>query len=221
MATIDNGSSGHDSECADGRRRLPDCIECVPGLFGASCDRLSSKTKALRKSMGKLASQRWGGSRAGLHLYPYLETPAMQSRQALIAALLLSGGAGQHAGPRRILDIGPYVSPILNFLRHCPDEVIAVEPCGELATGRANTPWLSAIRPCPADPQRRLLYTVAPITIREYAALPLAHRYDAVVCAGCDGHLGPSLDFFAKGLHRPVRLFLEHPPERRLSLIHI
>ena len=192
--------------CSDGTRLMPECTQCIPGLLAPHCGRMSNVTIQLRESLMRIGKERYGGS-ASFHLYPYLERPEMQGRQALLAQWMAS------QKPQHILDIGPYVSPIKNWLRHCPAMVVAVEPCGELATGIMGQPWLSTRMPCPTDPSKTFVYTVAPTTIREFQALAFASAtpFDGIVCTGCDGHFGPQISFF-KQLERPFSLYIEHTP---------
>lgn len=193
--------------CADARRWLPECKLCIPGLYGADCTELSRATVDARADAKREAARRYG-AKSTFEMYPYLSGPDLAGRQALAAQWM------EASAPRRILDIGPYTSPMMRWLRHCPDEVIAVEPCGETATREPGRAAVSRWEACQVDPSRRVLFTVSPSTIKDFLALPHLPVFDAVVCIGCDQGFGPNgahLKSF-RALGHGYSLFLEHAP---------
>jgi hypothetical protein len=201
--------------CPDERHQLPDCTSCIPGLRGAHCNKqLTTATEAARSYARRHAVRRYGKDVAPFELYQYLSHPDLASRHAITGQWMVQ------TKPRAILDIGPYVSPILRWLRHCPEQVVAVEPCGELTTHNASQPFISTYVECPADRTKRMIYTVAPITIRELLALPSTQTFDAVVCMGCDAGFGPTAKLLSAFRIRngAFDLYLEHPSNYALSV---
>ena len=128
-------------------------------------------------------------------------------------------------GPKAIVDIGPYTNPIWNYLPegYCPELIVAVEPCGEVATNSTKA-WQSIMRPCQVNNGNtktssvEIHVIVIPMTARQFFDSPFfrASSFDAAVCVGCDAEYGPKLSQLAN-LRRPFFLYIEYPPSYRHS----
>jgi hypothetical protein len=161
--------------------------------------------------MQQIARVRYDGGDA---LYPYLSSDGMRSRQALVSHRM------QNRFPRRILDIGPYFSPIHQFLgKGCPREIVSVEVVGEAAKtqppfpGYARRPYDSVEVACLSGGSTHLL--VAPVTVQSFLSKWKSHldmNFDAVVCLGCDAHFGPSpADLLSLSQNGAFDLYVEYP----------
>ena len=124
-------ATANGTTCSDTRRLMPACNSCIPGLSedeSESCTLLTDKTSKLRNEIADIAKERFG--EVDYHLYPYLSVDPLTQRQKDVAALLAEDR------PTKIIDIGPYTNPIWKFFHHgyCPELVVSIEPCGEVAT---------------------------------------------------------------------------------------
>ena len=97
VAALPTSASGG---CADSTRLMPACTECIPGLHGPNCEKMSQTTTKLRNQLHRISAKRYG-KESSCHLYPYLESPQLQGRQALLAQWMAT------SQPQHILDIGP------------------------------------------------------------------------------------------------------------------
>ncbi len=186
--------------CSDERLRMPACINCIVGEVVGGCT-ASAAVRSLRSQIAALAAERFGEG-AGLHLYPYLETPAFTSRHALFAHWMAS------EAPATVLEIGGYFEPLVRFLHgFCPRLIVTVDPVLEAE---------SSFVPCGGGHAHVVfLPALAQELFSEEAALGVQHgpqggRWDAIVCIGCDGHFGPRRANLL-ALPRPYTLYLEIP----------
>jgi hypothetical protein len=186
--------------CGDERLHMPACKECIVGEVDGGCT-ASAAAHALRSQIATLAAERFGEG-AGLHLYPYLETPAFTSRHALFAHWMAS------EAPATVLEIGGYFEPLVRFVHgFCPRLVVTVDPVLEAE---------SSFVPCGGGHTHVVFIpALAKEFVSEETALGARHgpqggRWDAIVCIGCDGHFGPRRAHLLT-LPRPYTLYLEIP----------
>jgi len=205
-------------KCADSRRRLPECTQCIDGLTAPNCE-IATDAKRVRGALQRGSARRSGKSAMRVaeacQRWPYLSSDELTTRHVITAQWMRS------LAPASILDLGAYSNPISNYLLHCPSEVVVVDPCGELvvtaATGQTDAvdvdAWLSAVRPCRVANNRSFVLTVSPATALGFFKTRVMHRYDAVVCLGCDALIskGVRQAMLLGQLERPFDLFLEFP----------
>ena len=228
-------SSEH-RQCDDNRRALPNCTTCVLGLVGDNC-MVSHTTLSMRAKMIRGYNHKHPERKdMSCAIFPHLHSPQLRVRLPMVAWWM------QINAPRRILEIGPSSNPIYPHLEHCPDEVVIVEPCGELAlpsiassklaipnagsggaAGREPRSWTSERVPCPGTAGaegRTFVLTVVPLLFQPFFALHHDFAFDAVVCLGCDAALtmGPRRKEFLTQLRRPFDLYLEIPAGIKESL---
>ena len=92
-------------------------------------------------------------------------------------------------------------------MSHCPENVVVVEPCGELSH-QGDTPYLSKQQAC--GDGLSMINNVFPTSIKTFLYDPHFQHYDAVVCIGCDTTYGPTWgDLMA--IPRPFDIVLESP----------
>ena len=211
--------------CRNERLLYPDCASCVYGLLKPpACANFTPQAAAKREGLAREARRRYGPT-AGFHFYPYLSSPFLQGRQALVGQWM----AGRKPDPpKKILDVGPYESPIHRWLQHCPDAVVSIDPCAELATQSDKLPAFSGRLPCSGTRSRlqtsdvqtpsRFDLVIAPTLVGDFVASGQSSRYnfDAVVCLGCDGFHGPTVNQLRRLQQRApsgrLTIYLEHPP---------
>lgn len=90
--------------------------------------------------------------------------------------------------------------------------MVSSDTASDSSSGSAQ-PWLSATRPCRADPTRAYILTVSPATAAGFFQARAIHEYNAVVCLGCDALVqrGVRRSMLLNQLRRPVEIFLEYP----------
>jgi len=197
--------------CASSEKAFPDCKECIFGLEKAenkSCT-VSREVQTLREEFRTIAQARYSNN----ILYPYLLSREMQSRQAMLGYWL------KHFDAKNVLDIGPYASPILDYVHdYCPTSYFVIEPMAELIT--KGSPYVSGSVRCPAEVRSSILVTVSPTTVDKIATLHPEQPFDAVICLGCDGVHGPKQDDFfnRQAIASRFVLLLEYSSEYRPSL---
>ena len=175
--------------CADQRRLLPHCVDCIPGLVGPHCE-LSKGALDLRTKIRDLVSTRYPNASSPYDLYPYLNTDDLRSRQAAIGTWL------SHDNRKSILNIGTNYSPLHRHFPQgfCPETLLMIEPVGELAQEHGSeNPWLSRYIHCPEGGHTHVI--IAPTSISGYLESKHAKSvtFDAVVCVGCDKNWGNKL----------------------------
>jgi len=175
----------------------PECKDCVPGLSDPHCDQTLGEVADVRGWIAAETVKRYGQKARGLHLYPYLETPAFQQRQGYAGNVLRKSKA------QRVLDIGGYFSPIANFIKvdedWCPELVWSIDP-----VYRGNSYGM----PCGRGKFMKVVQS--PHTVRSAWNDDMMKntKFDAVVCIGCDPNFGPNVGDLL-GFQRPFQLIIE------------
>ena len=239
VPALADGVTTHSSElkqCDNNRRALPNCTTCVLGLVGENC-MVSHTTRSMRAKMIRGYNHKHPEHKdMSCAIFPHLHSPQLRVRLPMVAWWM------QINAPRRILEIGPSSNPIYPHLEHCPDEVVIVEPCGELAlpsiassklaipnagsggaSGGEPRSWTSERVPCPGTAGaegRTFVLTVVPLLFQPFFALQHDFVFDAVVCLGCNAALtkGPRREEFLTQVRRPFDLYLEIPAGIKESL---
>lgn len=193
---------------------MPLCRSCLTGLTGSKCI-LDEKSTVLREELSAIAKNRYGTQ----FLYPYLSTHEMRARQQVVASLMRS------RRPHRIIDIGPYFSPMHQFIQDiCPEQIVSLEVFGEASKvqppfpGAHVRPYDSAELLC--QDGRTTNVVVAPLTVQSFLSRAskmgdgVATDFDAVVCMGCDGAHGPSAqDILQMTSASTFDLYIEYPAD--------
>ena len=166
---------------------------------------LSTETQNTRKQLFGIATARGGHN--SCTFYSYLSIETLWNRHRVAAKYL------DMINPSRILDIEAYTNPIHSSMQSCPDFIVVVDPCEELAHS-GTTPYLSKKVICTSNISNRGVerkiskHDVLPTSIKSFINTPHMQHFNAIVCMGCDKNYGPSWDELMIS-QRPFHLVLE------------
>lgn len=196
---------GHLSEtnallaCKDSKLTFPLCEHCIFGLtdgIDGECI-LSSESQSLRHKIQTTAAEL---GQSGCHVYPYLEGDLLRSQHTRATNYFHLLAA------HRVLDIGAYSNPILEFMKHCPLQVTVIEPCGELSNVDSK-PHFSGLARCKTA-AKMVFHQLSLTNIKTWVHSRSLTYYDAIVCMGCDPQFGATWEDIMM-FPRPFNLILE------------